>query len=83
MCFWLHGRNNTKVFEARWINMLNMVVTRANDFNWEDILSFELQRHVGQEDSSLRKNQTPKFSMSSFLLDGICTHYAFPGMYWN
>lgn len=63
--------------------MLNMVVTYGKIFNWEDILSFELQRHVRIEKESLRTNEAPKFYMFAFLLDGIYARYAFPGMYWN
>jgi len=57
MCCWLHGCKNTEVFEENWIYMFNMVVTRGKILNWEDILSFELQHHVGQEKSYLRANQ--------------------------
>lgn len=52
MFFRLHGRKNVEVFEENWIYMFNMVVTRGRAFNWIDIFSYELQRHVGQENQA-------------------------------
>lgn len=56
MYFWLFGLKHVEVFQEILIYMLNLVVNCGRDFNWVDMLSYVLQRQVGQVKDLQKKN---------------------------
>jgi len=75
----LYDKENNTHFIMEWFSMDYMVVKKSQDFNWENILSFNIVNHV--QDPKAMKNSG--FYMSSYLIDAICSTNSFPTFSWS
>ena len=77
-----YGVDNCSYFEIEWDPLAHHITTTGQVFNWAHIFLITLQDALAQEQNSLA-TRNPKFYLSAYLMNIMCTSFAYHSMDWN